>query len=55
MTTAVHNHDDKLIGRWLTVCTVTISGMILSELPALRVRSPMVDWRPIRGDAALID
>ena len=29
MTTAVHNHDDKLIGRWLTVCAVTIFGMIL--------------------------
>ena len=39
MTTAVHNHDDKLIGRWLTVCAVTIFGMILlGGLPALRSR-----------------
>jgi cytochrome c oxidase assembly protein subunit 15 len=51
MTTAVHNHDDKLIGRWLTVCAVTIFGMILLGGVTRLTESglSMVDWRPIMG------
>ena len=49
MTTAVHNQDDKLIGRWLTVCAVTIFGMILLGGVTRLTESglSMVDWRPI--------
>ena len=51
MTTAVHNHHDKLIGRWLTVCAVTIFGMILLGGVTRLTESglSMVDWRPIMG------
>lgn len=51
MTTAVLHHDDKLIGRWLTVCAVTIFGMILLGGVTRLTESglSMVDWRPIMG------
>lgn len=51
MTTAVFNHDDKLIGRWLTLCAATIFGMILLGGVTRLTESglSMVDWRPIMG------
>ena len=51
MTTAVQNHDDKMIGRWLTLCAVTIFGMILLGGVTRLTESglSMVDWRPIMG------
>lgn len=51
MTTAVFNDDDKLIGRWLTLCAATIFGMILlGGLTRLTESGlSMVDWRPIMG------
>ncbi len=51
MTTAVNNHDDKLIGRWLTVCAVTIFGMILLGGVTRLTESglSMVDLGPIKG------
>jgi len=51
MTTAVFNDDDKLIGRWLTLCAATIFGMILLGGVTRLTESglSMVDWRPIMG------
>ena len=51
MTTTIYNHDDKLIGRWLTLCAVTIFGMILLGGVTRLTESglSMVDWRPIMG------
>ncbi len=51
MTTAVHNYDDKLVGGWLTVCAMTIFGMILLGGVTRLTESglSMVDWRPIMG------
>ena len=51
MKTAVFNDDDKLIGRWLTLCAATIFGMILLGGVTRLTESglSMVDWRPIMG------
>ncbi len=51
MKTAVFYHDDKLIGRWLTLCAATIFGMILLGGVTRLTESglSMVDWRPIMG------
>lgn len=51
MTTAVRIKDDKLIGQWLTLCAVTIFGMILLGGVTRLTESglSMVDWRPIMG------
>ena len=51
MTTAGRINDDKLIGRWLTLCAVTIFGMILLGGVTRLTESglSMVDWRPIMG------
>ena len=44
-------HDDKLIGRWLLICAVTIFGMILLGGVTRLTESglSMVDWQPIMG------
>jgi cytochrome c oxidase assembly protein subunit 15 len=51
MTTAGRINDDKLIGQWLTLCAVTIFGMILLGGVTRLTESglSMVDWRPIMG------
>ena len=51
MTTAGRINDDKLIGQWLTLCAVTIFGMILLGGVTRLTESglSMVDWRPITG------
>ena len=51
MTTEGRINDDKLIGQWLTLCAVTIFGMILLGGVTRLTESglSMVDWRPIMG------
>jgi cytochrome c oxidase assembly protein subunit 15 len=51
MTEVTRYQDDKLIGRWLLVCAVTIFGMILLGGITRLTESglSMVDWQPIMG------
>ena len=55
MTTRIYNHDDRLIGRWLTLCAVTIFGVYWWCYPSHGVGTFYGRLAPHHGGGAFID